>query len=126
MLYLDIMTAIHEQRQPTYDCNGAASCTPVETEPIAIVGMGMRLPGGVRNGEDFWRMMTEKRSGLCDVPPDRYNVAGFYDPSGKPGTFRMKKGYFLQDVNIQQFDTSFFSLSRTEVERLDLQQRQLL
>ncbi|UNI16448.1 Type I Iterative PKS [Purpureocillium takamizusanense] len=95
-------------------------------EPIAIVGMAMRLPGNVRTGNEFWRMLVEKRNGLCDVPQDRYNVNGFHDPSGKPSTFRMNKGYFLQDVDIAQFDTSFFSLSKAELERLDPQQRQLL
>lgn len=95
-------------------------------EPIAIVGMAMRLPGGVHNADDFWKMLVEKRNGLCDVPQDRYNVKGFHDPAGKPGTFKPNKGYFLQDVDIQQFDTSFFSLSKTELERLDPAQRQLL
>ncbi|GJN68105.1 type I Iterative Polyketide synthase (PKS) [Purpureocillium lilacinum] len=95
-------------------------------EPIAVVGMAMRLPGNVRNGEEFWQLLVEKRNGLCDVPQDRYNVNGFHDPSGKPSTFRMNKGYFLQDVDIAQFDTSFFSLSKAELERLDPQQRQLL
>ena len=95
-------------------------------EPIAVVGMAMRLPGNVRNGDEFWQLLVEKRNGLCDVPQDRYNVNGFHDPSGKPSTFRMNKGYFLQDVDIAQFDTSFFSLSKAELERLDPQQRQLL
>jgi acyl transferase domain-containing protein len=95
-------------------------------EPLAIVGMAMRLPGKVRNGADFWKLLTEKRSGLCDVPKDRFNIEAFHDPDEKPGTLRMNKGYYLEDVNIQQFDTSFFSLSKAELERLDPQQRQLL
>ncbi|EED13058.1 polyketide synthase, putative [Talaromyces stipitatus ATCC 10500] len=95
-------------------------------EPIAIVGMAMRLPGGVRNDQDFWNFLVEKRSGLCEVPKDRYNVAGFCDPSGKPGTFKPEKAYFLQDVSIQEFDTSVFPITKTELERLDPQQRQLL
>ncbi|KAJ6441494.1 cytochrome p450 monooxygenase [Purpureocillium lavendulum] len=88
--------------------------------------MAMRLPGNVRNSDEFWKLLVEKRNGLCDVPQDRYNVNGFHDPSGKVATFRMNKGYFLQDVDIAQFDTSFFSLSKAELERLDPQQRQLL
>jgi acyl transferase domain-containing protein len=95
-------------------------------EPIAIVGMAMRLPGRVRNDKDFWNLLVEKRSGLCEVPKDRYNVAGFHDPSGKPGTFKVDKGYFLEDVHIQGFDTTVFPLPKTELERLDPQQRQLL
>ncbi|KAK5991657.1 Highly reducing polyketide synthase lcsB [Cladobotryum mycophilum] len=95
-------------------------------EPMAIVGMAMRLPGGVYNADDFWRMLIEKRHGLCEVPPDRYNAKGFHDPSGLSGTIKPEKGYFLKDVEIQQFDTSFFSLPKTEVEILDPAQRQLL
>lgn len=95
-------------------------------DPIAIVGMAMRLPGKVNDADAFWKFLVEKRTGLCDVPKDRFNIDGFYDPSGKPGTLKMKQGYYLQDVNLQDFDTSFFSLSKTELERLDPQQRQLL
>ncbi|KAF2158800.1 hypothetical protein M409DRAFT_71433 [Zasmidium cellare ATCC 36951] len=96
------------------------------SEPVAIVGMAMRLPGRVHTAADFWKLLTEKRSGLCDVPADRYNIDGFYDPTGKPGTVRTKQGYFLDDVDVQQFDTSSFPISRKEVERLDPEQRHLL
>ncbi|KAG9249431.1 polyketide synthase [Emericellopsis atlantica] len=93
---------------------------------MAVVGMAMRLPGKVRNGTDFWELLTEKKSGLCAVPKDRFNIDAFHDPDGATGTLRMRQGYYLDDVDIQQFDTSFFSLSKTELERLDPQQRQLL
>ncbi|PHH74538.1 hypothetical protein CDD82_4896 [Ophiocordyceps australis] len=95
-------------------------------EPIAIVGMGMRLPGHVYNGEDFWRMLTEKRNGLCRIPQDRFNVAGFQGEIGQPGTIPMTQGYYLQDMDMRQFDTSFFSLSKGELRDMDPQQRQLL
>ena len=95
-------------------------------EPMAIVGMAMRLPGKVSTDEEFWNFLVEKRNGLVNVPKDRYNVDGFYDPSGKPGTFKQNKAYFLDNVDLQQFDTSVFPLSKTELERLDPQQRQLL
>ncbi|PWY70902.1 putative polyketide synthase [Aspergillus heteromorphus CBS 117.55] len=95
-------------------------------EPIAIVGMAMRLPGGVHSGEEFWDMLIEKRSGLCDVPKDRFNIDAFHVPHQKAGTVRIKQAYFLDDVEIGQFDSSVFSSSKTEVERLDPQQQQLL
>ncbi|PWY91664.1 polyketide synthase [Aspergillus sclerotioniger CBS 115572] len=95
-------------------------------EPIAIVGMAMRLPGRVHDGEAFWNMLIEKRSGLCDVPKDRYNVDAFHHPDGQAGTVRMRQGYFLDDVDIQHFDSSVFSSPKKELERLDPQQRQLL
>lgn len=93
---------------------------------IAIVGMAMRLPGKVRNAEDFWRLLVEKRSGLCEVPPDRYNSDAFHDPDGKLGTIRAKQGYFLQQVDIRQFDNTVFTTSKKELQRLDPEQRQLL
>ncbi|KAI1300936.1 putative polyketide synthase [Xylaria venustula] len=95
-------------------------------EPIAIVGMAMRLPGRVRNGEDFWRLLSEKKSGLCEVPKNRFNVDGFYDGSGRHGTIPSRKGYFLEDVDVQEFDPSVFPISKKELERLDPSQRQLL
>jgi acyl transferase domain-containing protein len=95
-------------------------------EPIAVIGMAMRLPGGVRNGEDFWNLLSQKRDGLCRVPKNRFNVEGFYDPSGLPGTMLTKEGYFLEDVDIEEFDPSVFTIPKTALDRLDPSQRQLL
>lgn len=95
-------------------------------EPIAIVGMALRLPGQVRNGKDFWEMLVQKKNGLCKVPEDRYNIDGFYSEHSTPGTMQQPLGYFLDHVQIKQLDTSFFSFPKKELERLDPQQRQLL
>jgi acyl transferase domain-containing protein len=94
-------------------------------EPIAIVGMGMRLPGGIKDASGFWNMLVEKRDGRIRVPEDRYNVDAFYSESGKPGTVRTQYGNFLQD-NLKHLDTSFFSMTRSEIEKLDPQARLLL
>ncbi|KAL9097198.1 MAG: hypothetical protein Q9165_000625 [Trypethelium subeluteriae] len=99
---------------------------PRETPPIAIVGMGMRLPGGVKNAESFWDLLVHKKDGRCIVPGDRFNIEAFQSSSGKHGTIKSKHGYFLQDTNLQHLDASFFSMNKTEVERLDPQQRMLL
>ncbi|KAB8228301.1 type I polyketide synthase [Aspergillus alliaceus] len=88
--------------------------------------MAMRLPGRVRSGTDFWNLLSAKESGLCDVPKDRFNIHGFSDASGRAGTIPIKQGYFLEDVDIQQFDTYVFPTSRMELARLDPAQRQLL
>lgn len=95
-------------------------------EPMAIIGMAMRLPGRVRNDADFWELLSQKKDGLCDVPKDRFNIDGFCDTSGLPGTISTKKAHFLQDVEIQEFDPTVFSMTKTELERLDPSQRQLL
>ncbi|PLB54037.1 polyketide synthase [Aspergillus steynii IBT 23096] len=92
--------------------------------PIAIVGMGMRLPGGVRCAEQFWDLIVNKRDGLCQVPGSRYNVEAFYDES-RPGAIRTKHGHFLHE-DITQLDNVFFGIGKPEAEKLDPQQRLLL
>ncbi|KAK8046024.1 polyketide synthase [Apiospora saccharicola] len=110
---------------PTADSGEHGSPVSV-AEPIAIIGMAMRLPGRVRTSEDFWQLMVEKRSGLCDTPKDRFNIAGFHHPSGMPGTLHQKQAYYLQDIEIQDYDVAAFPLNKKELERLDPNQRQLL
>jgi acyl transferase domain-containing protein len=95
-------------------------------EPIAVIGMAMRLPGRVRNGEDFWEFLTQKRDGLCRVPEDRFNINGFHDASGLPGTIPTSDGYFLDDIQIGDFDPSVFSIPKTALDCLDPSQRQIL
>ncbi|KAI9658048.1 MAG: Type I Iterative PKS [Bathelium mastoideum] len=102
--------------------DGAEQCPP----PIAIVGMGMRLPGGVRSAESFWNLLINREDGRGIVPGDRFNVEGFRSSSGRHGTIKSPYGYFIQEANLQHFDASFFSMNKTEVERLDPQQRMLL
>lgn len=115
----------------TQHVNGAAVevCQGQEGEappPIAIVGMGMRLPGGVNDQSAFWDLLINKKSGRCKVPRDRYNVDALYNPNGGPETVKTKHGHFLTHVNLQHLDTSFFPMNRWEVEKLDPQQRLLL
>ncbi|KAI1265004.1 putative polyketide synthase [Xylariaceae sp. FL1019] len=95
-------------------------------EPIAIIGMAMRLPGKVRSGEDYWRLLSGKESALCEVPKDRFNSNGFFDGTGRSRSIPTSKGYFLEDVDIREFDASVFPIPKKELERLDPSQRQLL
>lgn len=99
---------------------------PELAKPMAIIGMAMRLPGGVHSGEGLWNLLSAKKSGLCDIPKNRFNADGFYDPARGPGTIPVKKGYFLDDVHIEDFDTNVFPIPKMELERLDPAQRQLL
>ncbi|KAL2867458.1 type I polyketide synthase [Aspergillus lucknowensis] len=96
------------------------------TEPIAIVGMGCRLPGGIRSPQDLWKLLTEERSGQSDVPPSRWNIDAFYHPNGqRPGSMNTKGGYFI-DEDIRQFDNGFFGINNLEATYMDPQQRKLL
>lgn len=90
--------------------------------PIAICGMGMRLPGGVRDADSFWKFVSNKNSGRCRIPKDRYNVDAFHGP-GKVGHVASEYGYFIDDVNLGQADVSFWSMTKEEIATMDPQQR---
>ena len=94
-------------------------------DPVAIVGMGMRLPGGIHNAEDFWDLLINKRNGQCRVPKDRYNIDAWYGP-GKSGHVGTQHGYFLEDLDLSHIDTSFWSMTKREAELMDPQQRLIL
>nr|ALQ32752.1 putative polyketide synthase [Fusarium anthophilum] len=95
--------------------------------PVAIVGMGMRLPGGIHTSDDLWKMLVGKRSTRCEIPSTRFSVDGFHSPTSKPGSIAMRHGHFLDDQDdLHRLDTSFFSTGMTEVSDIDPQQRMLL
>ncbi|KAL8671106.1 MAG: hypothetical protein Q9168_004388 [Polycauliona sp. 1 TL-2023] len=94
-------------------------------EPIAIVGMAMRLPGGIHDADGLWDLLINKRSGQCRVPASRYNIDAWYGP-GKRGHVGTQSGYFLEDLNLAHIDANFWSMSKREVEIMDPQQRLLL
>jgi acyl transferase domain-containing protein len=91
---------------------------------IAIVGMAMRLPGGVRSAADFWQLLSEGRDGNCVVPDSRYSEEGFYSDSGAHSV-RMRHGYYLQE-DLETLDTSFFDMDGLQPSRMDPQQKMLL
>ncbi len=91
-------------------------------EPIAIIGMGCRYPGGVRNPNEFWNLLSSGQDILSDIPGTRWNVDEYYDPEiTVPGKVYVRQGYFLDDID--KFDPQFFGLSPREAESLDPQQR---
>ncbi|KAL8969458.1 MAG: hypothetical protein Q9183_001983 [Haloplaca sp. 2 TL-2023] len=87
--------------------------------------MAFRLPGGLSTSQQLWDFLNDKCDARGQVPKSRYNVSAFHDPQAKPGSVICDQGYFLDD-DIACLDTSFFSMARMEVERVDPQQRLML
>ncbi|KIA75812.1 hypothetical protein HK57_00426 [Aspergillus ustus] len=94
------------------------------TEPVAIVGMAMRLPGGVRTEEAFWDLLVNKKNGLCAVPTSRCSKEAMR-PLGEVDSGARDQGFFLQE-DPAYFDPSLFSISAQDAGALDPQQRLLL
>jgi acyl transferase domain-containing protein len=99
--------------------------TRAQTEPIAIIGMSCRLPGGVDSPDAFWRLLRDGVDAIGEVPPDRWNASAYYDANpDAPGKMATRFGGFLE--NADQFDPAFFGISPREARSLDPQQRLLL
>ncbi|QUR66896.1 type I polyketide synthase [Mycobacterium spongiae] len=97
------------------------------TEPIAVVGIGCRLPGGVDNPEQFWNLLRDGRSGIIKVPAERWDADALYtDDYTVPGTICNREGGFLTSWAPDEFDAEFFSITPREAAGMDPQQRLLL
>ena len=94
-------------------------------EPIAITGIGCRFPGGANDSDSFWRLLSEGRDAISEVPPGRWDIDAFYDPDpDAPGKMSTRWGGFLD--GIERFDPEFFGISPREAAGMDPQQRLLL
>ena len=94
------------------------------TEPIAIVGMACRFPGGVNDPSSFWELLRNGVDAITEVPAERWNASRFHHPNpGAPGRMVTRWGGFVGNVDL--FDAAFFGIAPREAMQIDPQHRWL-
>ncbi|WP_143203926.1 type I polyketide synthase, partial [Streptomyces sp. CB02400] len=104
--------------------NDLASERAAKTEPIAVVSMSCRLPGGINTPEDYWKLLVSGSDAIGGLPK-RWEGLGLYDPDPEAvGKSYAREGGFLEDI--EGFDAEFFGISPREAQSMDPQQRIIL
>jgi len=113
---------IRELRARLAAAESAASAA--QRDPIAIVGVGMRFPGGVVDAHSFWDLLEAGKDAITDIPHDRWDWRFYFNRNAEaPGAMYSVRGGFVDDID--SFDADFFGLAPREATMLDPQQRLL-
>ncbi|WP_394849563.1 type I polyketide synthase [Pendulispora brunnea] len=103
----------------------AVAETPAENDPIAIVGMALRLPARIDDADRFWRFLEEGRDAVAPISHDRWNAEAVYDPDPEAASKSYVREAALMD-RVDLFDAAFFGISPREAKHVDPQHRLLL
>jgi acyl transferase domain-containing protein len=95
------------------------------SEPVAVVGIGCRFPGGIRSGADYWRLLHDGVDAITTIPPDRWDAEAYFDLDPQaPEKMNGRWGGFVPGADL--FDPVFFGISPREAVSIDPQQRLVL
>ncbi len=120
-----VKRAYREIRQLRGQVEAEQERARARNEPIAIVGMSCRFPGGSSDPESYWRLLRDGVDAVSEVPPGRWDTDAVYDPDPEAlGKTYTRSGAFLRDIDF--FDPLFFDISPREARGMDPQQRLLL
>ncbi|WP_410586369.1 SDR family NAD(P)-dependent oxidoreductase [Amycolatopsis sp. lyj-23] len=106
--------------------DGVRPASAGSADPVAIIGIGCRFPGGVADLPGFWELLVAGTDAITDVPEERWRIADYFDEDrATPGRMFVRQGGFLR-TPVDAFDAGFFGMSPREAAALDPQQRLLL
>ncbi len=102
-----------------------AAAEQAKREPLAVIGLGCRYPGGVNSPQSYWQLLRDGVHAVTEIPPDRFDINAYYDPDHTtPGKVTTRWGGYMSDVD--KFDPHFFGISPREAVHMDPQHRLLL